>query len=67
MLNEINEYDFFKYLHNDEPTKDLFLTMIDKELLLQVDQCLKASISDNVKIDTDQKVIELILIFAATL
>ena len=67
MLNEINEYDFFKYLHNDIKSNNPFLNIIDKKLLLTVDSCLKESVFNNVKIDTDQKMIELILIFAATL
>lgn len=67
MLNEINEYDFFKYLHDDIKSNDPFLTMIDKQMLLIVDSCLKESIFNNIQIDTDQKMIELILIFAATL
>lgn len=67
MLNEINEYDFFKYLHNDIKTSDPFLTIIDKKLLLDVDSCLKESVFDKIKLDTDQKMIELILIFATTL
>ncbi|WP_308557068.1 HTH domain-containing protein [uncultured Lactobacillus sp.] len=67
MLNEINEYDFFKYLHNDIKSNDPFLTIMDKKLLLTVDSCLKESVFDQVKLDTDQKMIELILIFATTL
>ncbi|UIK34792.1 HTH domain-containing protein [Lactobacillus amylovorus] len=67
MLNEINEYDFFKYLHNDIKSNDPFLTIIDKKLLLDVDSCLKESVFDKIKLDTDQKMIELILIFATTL
>ncbi len=43
------------------------MNLIDKKLLLTVDSCLKDSIFNNIKIDTDQKVIELILVFAATL
>lgn len=67
MLNEINEYDFFKYLHNDISSNDLFLTMFDKKLLLNVNFCLKQSVFNNIQVDTDQKIIELILIFATTL
>ncbi|MGN1271834.1 MAG: BglG family transcription antiterminator [Lactobacillus sp.] len=67
MLNEINEYDFFKYLHNDIKSNDPFLTIMDKKLLLDVDSCLKESVFDKIKLDTDQKMIELILIFATTL
>lgn len=67
MLNQINEYDFFRYLHNEIESQDLFLTMIDKKLLISVDKCLKESVFDKIKLDTDQKMIELILVFAITL
>lgn len=67
MLNEINEYDFFKYLHNDISSKDPFLNLFEKQRLLDVNNCLKESVFDQIKVDTDQKMIELILIFATTM
>lgn len=67
MLNELNEYDFFKYLHNDIASKDPFLTLFKKQRLLDVNSCLKESVSDQIKVDTDQKMIELILIFVTTM
>lgn len=67
VMNEINGYDFFTYLRHNIESQDPFLTIIDKRLLLDVYQNLKAGIFDHIKIDTDQKMIELILIFATTL
>ena len=67
MLNQINEYNFFKYLHNETTSKDMFLTMIDKALLVEVADCLKKSVFGKIKLDSDQKLIELILTFAVTI
>ncbi|WP_297950638.1 HTH domain-containing protein [uncultured Lactobacillus sp.] len=67
MLNQINEYNFFKYLHNETASSDLFLTLLNKNLLVDVDTCLKKSISGKIKLDSDQKIIDLILTFAVTL
>lgn len=67
MLNQINEYNFFKYLHHETTSKDLFLTLLDKKLLVDVDACLKESVFDRIKLDSDQKIIDLILTFAVTI
>ncbi|RVU70196.1 MULTISPECIES: HTH domain-containing protein [Lactobacillus] len=67
LVNQINQYDFFKYLHNEIDSQDLFLTMIDKELLLQANECLHESVFKQIKLDTDQKEIEIILTVAIAL
>lgn len=67
LVNELNEYDFFQYLHEQKQKPDAFLQAIDKKLLLKVEGALKQTILPAIKLNTDQKLIELILTFAVTL
>ncbi|MBU3828327.1 MAG: HTH domain-containing protein [Candidatus Lactobacillus pullistercoris] len=67
LANEINEYDFFKFLHHKIDKPGIFLRILDSKLLLAVAQTLDQSIVKQIKLNTDQKLIELILFFTITL
>lgn len=67
LANEINEYDFFKFLHYKIDKPGIFLRILDSKLLLAVAQTLDQSIVKQIKLNTDQKLIELILFFTITL
>lgn len=65
LINEINEYDFFKYLQNNQAKIDnVYLQLFNQDELRRVNKCLKVTIFDKIALNSDQIRIELILSFA---
>ncbi|MHC3377509.1 BglG family transcription antiterminator [Ligilactobacillus equi] len=64
LLSEINEYTFMKYLDSNQTTSDnFFLSLLDKNLLLLCRHALKP-ILDSVALNSDQQMIQLIILFS---
>ena len=67
LVDNINEYDFFEYLNKKENNSNIFLSLIDRDLLVKIYDLLKQSVFNQIKTSTDQQIIELILVFATTI
>lgn len=67
LLSEINDYDFFRFVHNKKVNENFFLKLLDQDLLVKVDQALKESVFDKVDLDSDYQIMELLLSFTISI
>lgn len=67
LLSEINDYDFFRYLHHEQDDPNYFLRLLNRDTLVDVKECLDKSVFSNIKLDSDYQIIEVILAFTVSI